>query len=133
CTIALPGSNLFFSFIFTGHLAGVDGYLVNDILFVGLSYLSLLLIKNRHHFISGEMQTHTRYLLNYFSLLMVCLAVAFLSAMPVRAFSDLSSGQVQQLFLGSLLAFILYGIPVYFLWMNRFSFHLRMYQGQAVL
>lgn len=133
CTVALPSAKLFFSFIFTGHLAGVDGYLVSDTLFVGLSYGALLLLKKRHHFISGEMQTHTRYLLNYFSLVIVGLTVAFISAMPVRIFSDLSSGQVQQLFLGSLLAFILYGVPVYFLWMNRFSFHLRMYQGQAML
>lgn len=133
CIIALPGGNLFFSWIFTRTLSGIDGYLVNDILFVTISFGTLLILKNLNQDSLTSVKTHTQYLLTYIKLISAGISVTFLSAIPAGVIGQLSGKELQQLFLGGLLAFFLYGVPVFFSWMNRFNFHLRLYQGQAIL
>lgn len=76
-----------------------------------------------------DIRTSFGYLVSYFLLIFLGLTTSLLSIIPVSVFSGIPHYQVQQLFLSNVMAFFLFGVPVYFLWVNGFSFHLRMYQG----
>ncbi|EBW2650626.1 EAL domain-containing protein [Salmonella enterica subsp. enterica serovar Newport] len=134
CVVALPGGSFLFAFLFTGELSGGGAYLLNDVVFVLLCYPGLLFLRQCVSFLSvTDIRTSFGYLVSYFLLIFLGLTTSLLSIFPVSVFSGIPLYQVQQLFLSNVMAFFLFGVPVYFLWVNGFSFHLRMYQGQAVL
>lgn len=131
--VTLLGTSALFSYLFTHGLSGIGGYLINDIFFVLQSYGLAALLKQNRSSQRAEAQTQTHYLLEYFALIGGGVAASFTSVLPLYLLLDLPLLQVQQLFLGNLLAFFLFGVPVFFLWVQGFNSYYPMYIGQALI
>lgn len=131
--LVLPGSEMVFAGLFTGHVSGFSGWLLNDMTVVGLGYAGLRFLRRLLSSAGGMRHTSARYLTGYALLVLLGLMVSAGGLVPVSLFTGLTASQLQALLLSNLLAFFLFGIPVYFLWLNGSAFHQRMYQGQALL